>query len=830
MGKEKVKNLEDLPGVGEATAEKLRKAGYDSLEKIAASSPYELQEVAEIGVETAKKTISAARDALEMGYETADKILERRKSIGKITTGSKELDNLIGGGVETQAITEAFGKFASGKCVSSDTPVLFYNDDKAHIEPIEIIYERYKSTEKPFEGGFVSIPKTPLAVVSLDCDGKFVKRKVVGLYRENVEVVLNIRTQRGTELRVTENHPLLTLHNGSLSWKSAGMLEEGEFIATGNWIKVEGRDEIAVDDAYFLGLFVAEGGSNPLSITNYDRKINEKLHRYLAKKYGVPTYNARKGRTLLRKKVREFLGQLAFSKAGTKFIPDTIISGSDEVASAFLSGYIDGDGFVSNCPELSTKSEKLASQLTYLLARFGVKCSVREKFVNNVRYFRIFITDTESKRRLAEVLKYSTKDLSALNPSSNSFSSWYGIPSGEVRRITKRLNGKLSGSRRRESSFSKKNLVKKGGRYLSVYINYLGKNPSSNIITNESVKRVLEHYLEVISAMKRHHANLAKPTADAIFLALKDLPFETKRVYARLGMSKQRFDNYAHRKRIPSNLVKPIARCLREMIDETLSDKELIKDLKTLEILSNQQLGWERVVEIQRVPYKGSVYDLVVEENHNFIGGFKPTPLHNTQMGLQLSVNVQLPKEKGGLEGSCLFIDAESTFRPERVKQIAELRGLNSDEVLKNIYVARAVNSDHQMILVEKADEIIEKNNIKLIVVDSLTSLFRTDFLGRSALGERQQRLNKHIHALQKLADRYNLAVYVTNQVMDNPAILFGDPTTPIGGHVLAHAAVFRLYLRRGKEDKRIARLVDSPSMPEGEAVFKVTPKGIEDV
>jgi len=124
----------------------------------------------------------------------------------------------------------------------------------------------------------------------------------------------------------------------------------------------------------------------------------------------------------------------------------------------------------------------------------------------------------------------------------------------------------------------------------------------------------------------------------------------------------------------------------------------------------------------------------------------------------------------------------------------------------------------------------IEKNNIKLIVVDSLTSQFRADFLGRSALSERQQKLNKHIHALQKLADRYNLAVYVTNQVMDNPAILFGDPTTPIGGHVLAHAAVYRIYLRKGKEEKRIARLVDSPSMPEGEAIFKVTPKGIEDV
>jgi DNA repair protein RadA len=201
-----------------------------------------------------------------------------------------------------------------------------------------------------------------------------------------------------------------------------------------------------------------------------------------------------------------------------------------------------------------------------------------------------------------------------------------------------------------------------------------------------------------------------------------------------------------------------------------------------------------------------------------------------SQLGFQLSVNVQLPKEKGGLEGSCLFIDAESTFRPERVKQIAELRGLNGDDILKNIHVARAVNTDHQMILVDKADEVVEKNNIKLIVVDSLTSLFRTDFVGRGALSERQQKLNKHVHALQKLADRYNIAVYVTNQVMDNPAILFGDPTTPIGGHVLAHAAVYRLYFRKGKEEKRIARLVDSPSMPEGEAIFKVTAKGIEDV
>lgn len=200
-----------------------------------------------------------------------------------------------------------------------------------------------------------------------------------------------------------------------------------------------------------------------------------------------------------------------------------------------------------------------------------------------------------------------------------------------------------------------------------------------------------------------------------------------------------------------------------------------------------------------------------------------------TQVGFQLCINVQKPPEQGGLSGNVLFIDTESTFRPERLAQLAEAQGMNPDEVLKNVMVAKAVNSDHQMVLADKMEEEIKKKNIRLIVVDSLTSHFRADYVGRGALGDRQQKLNKHIHTLQKLADKFNLAVYITNQVMDNPGIMFGDPTTPIGGHVLAHAATYRIYLRKGKEEKRIARLVDSPNMPEGECVFKVTPKGVGD-
>lgn len=200
-----------------------------------------------------------------------------------------------------------------------------------------------------------------------------------------------------------------------------------------------------------------------------------------------------------------------------------------------------------------------------------------------------------------------------------------------------------------------------------------------------------------------------------------------------------------------------------------------------------------------------------------------------SQLAFQLSVSVQKPVDQGGLEGKVMFVDTEGTFRPERIAQIAEAQGLDPQEVLKNIFIARAENSDHQIILVDKAEELITQNNIKLIIVDSFTSQFRADYIGRGALGERQQKLNRHIHVLQRLADKYNLAVYITNQVMDNPAILFGDPTRPIGGHVLAHASSTRVYLRKSKDEKRIARLVDSPNLPEGECVFKVTKEGLKD-
>ena len=205
-----------------------------------------------------------------------------------------------------------------------------------------------------------------------------------------------------------------------------------------------------------------------------------------------------------------------------------------------------------------------------------------------------------------------------------------------------------------------------------------------------------------------------------------------------------------------------------------------------------------------------------------------------TQLAHTLAVMVQLPPEEGGLHGSVIWIDTENTFRPERIREIARNRGLDPDEVLKHIYVARAFNSNHQMLLVQQAEDKIKEllntdRPVKLLVVDSLTSHFRSEYIGRGALAERQQKLAKHLADLHRLANLYEIAVFVTNQVQARPDAFFGDPTRPIGGHILAHSATLRVYLRKGKGGKRVARLIDAPHLPEGEAVFRITEKGIED-
>ena len=199
-----------------------------------------------------------------------------------------------------------------------------------------------------------------------------------------------------------------------------------------------------------------------------------------------------------------------------------------------------------------------------------------------------------------------------------------------------------------------------------------------------------------------------------------------------------------------------------------------------------------------------------------------------TQICHTLCVTVQLPPERGGLNGGALYIDTEGTFRPERIVQIAKGVNLEPEKVLKKIIVGRAFNSDHQILMIDKADDMVKEKNVKLIVVDSIISHFRAEYMGRESLPERQQKLNNYLHRLLRMAEIYNIPIVVTNQVVASPDAFFGPPDKPAGGHIIAHLSTNRVFIRKSK-NLRIAKVIDSPYLPESECVFVISEKGIED-
>lgn len=201
-----------------------------------------------------------------------------------------------------------------------------------------------------------------------------------------------------------------------------------------------------------------------------------------------------------------------------------------------------------------------------------------------------------------------------------------------------------------------------------------------------------------------------------------------------------------------------------------------------------------------------------------------------SQMCQQLAVAVQLPVEKGGLDGACLYIDTEGVFRPERVNQMANHQGLKPKEVLKKIIYAEAFTSEHQTVLLNNCEDVIAENGVRLIVIDSLMAHFRSEYPGRAVLAERQQNINKFLHKLKRLSQAFNAVAVVTNQVVAHPDSTFsGAAPQPkaIGGHVVGHAVHTRIFLRKGRENLRIAKISVSPFLPIGETPFRITGEGI---
>jgi len=203
-----------------------------------------------------------------------------------------------------------------------------------------------------------------------------------------------------------------------------------------------------------------------------------------------------------------------------------------------------------------------------------------------------------------------------------------------------------------------------------------------------------------------------------------------------------------------------------------------------------------------------------------------------SQLCHTIAVTCQLPIDNGGAEGKCLYIDTEGTFRPERLLAVAERFGLQGNDVLDNVAYARAYNSDHQLTLLTQAAAMMSESRYAVVVVDSATALYRTDYSGRGELSARQMHLAQFLRTLLRLADEFGVAVVITNQVVaqvDGGAMFQADPKKPIGGNIMAHASTTRISLRKGRGEQRVAKIYDSPCLPEGEATFAINPDGVGD-
>ncbi len=288
-----------------------------------------------------------------------------------------------------------------------------------------------------------------------------------------------------------------------------------------------------------------------------------------------------------------------------------------------------------------------------------------------------------------------------------------------------------------------------------------------------------------------------------------------------------------------------IAPLSKLMYDTPLGEKTSKKIIKEAQNMLNLgfKSGWTILMErkyLRKLTSGNQILDDILG------GGFEPGTLTEvfgkfetgkTQLAHQLSVNIQLTYEEGGLEGNSLYIDADGSFRPERIVQMTKARSLNPEEVLNNITVGRAYNADFQISLINKAGPIIKKKNVKFLVVDTLTNHFQNEYPERvlSSKGYRlntegQYLLNSHIHDLLRLTVIFpELVVVVTNQIKERPDMFYGNPIEHIGGYVVAHNSIIRIYLRSGNHGKKIATVVEAPHLPIDEAFFSITGGGIGD-
>jgi len=212
---------------------------------------------------------------------------------------------------------------------------------------------------------------------------------------------------------------------------------------------------------------------------------------------------------------------------------------------------------------------------------------------------------------------------------------------------------------------------------------------------------------------------------------------------------------------------------------------------------------------------------------------YGPFKSGKTALAHTISVTSQLSEKNGGLNTSVAYVDTENTFSKEKIKRIAKRFGLNPNEILSRIFHARIYSSDHQSQMIQKAETLCKTRGVRLIIIDSLMALLRAEYVGIGKLAPRQALLNNIIHTLSRIAETYNCAVLLTNQVSVKMMGMFST-NDAIGGNIVAHGCHFRVMFKTkgfssNNSLKRRAVIVDAPDLPPEECEFYITSTGIAD-
>ena len=622
-----------------------------------------------------------------------------------------------------------FGKRGTGKCLLPDEKVLTENGLKRMDEVFKQAQKKGVCVDSSGDEELVRFdgPNVP------STDGtELENRQATAAYRKKVdEEIVEVETSLGREARVTKEHPLLTPEG----WSEAEKLEEGDRLAVPRDIEgclktkelgvperleptagggeqrlagysfgrakaVQLPAKVSPDLAEFMAMLIAEGHEQKTSETRFriifTNKNTDTLERFneLAKNLFGLECNRMDENSIYAdsRALEEFLKQNGYETGRNSFskdIPNFVLSAPRNAARQFLQTYFDCEGNTNgNQVELSTASERIASSLCHMLARFGIvaRISEKEKYAANTpeqrvrTYQEVRISGGNARRfrdRIGFSLDRKQDQLSDL-PSTNT--NVDTVPCGDLVREARKAMG------------ASRTQISEHGQSLKAYED--GKYVPSRDKVGE-IARNLQKQLETVRETENRveenpSTKQVEKLVDTSGLKWKELNAE-----AETGKSGRESASLRKFREDPQKLAEPALSLFEDKHDLERA-QELID---RLEKLADSDLLWDEVESIERQEYEGYVYDLTVEDNHSFVAGKGGVVCHNSYSMGTIIEEIQGNELSDNL--STILIDPVGIYwsmdRPnDREAALLERWGMQPDGLDPHIYIPKGKTDQYE--------------------------------------------------------------------------------------------------------------------------------------